>query len=323
MSISVVVTTSPGREANLQACLQQLTQQDHPEFEVLVCDDGSAEGGRVVQSFTKQLSLRYFYRPNDMRVARSRNQGMEAAKYKQWVLIDGDVLLNPKALTAYAQLLEKQPERLWAGYFGSVKNYTAPSCWQPHRTVNYLDKRYALYSRQQLQPCAEFRTEPGNGLWSGNFALHADVGNALKGFDTSFVGWGVEDVEFGYRALNTGYEIHFCIDPWAEHQMHSYEESFHTTYREQDTPKTRFLKARKHPTIDYTVEVVGTPAVMKALCHQMLSGYAQQDPQVSDIHKQQFQHPQARLMLRDAPWGHNDMGCALPKGAVLDPTAQW
>ena len=313
MSISVIVTTSPGRENNLHHCLQQLTQQSHPEFEVLVCDDGSVEGGRVVKAFEKQLQLRYFNRPNDMRVSRSRNQGMEAAKYKQWVFIDGDILLNPNALLAYQHLLTPSPQTLWAGYFGSVKSFSTPSLWRPNQPVNYLDKRYSLYSRQRIHPRAELRTEPGKWFWSGNIAMHADVGQALKGFDTSFVGWGVEDVDFGFRALAAGYEIHFCLDPWAEHQQHSYEEIYHTAYRGKDTPKVRFLQEREHPDIDYTVEVVGTPIIMRALCEQVLNTYVPQDTQVSARHKQQFQHPQARLLLRDLPWAHTDIGCALPK----------
>jgi hypothetical protein len=47
----------------------------------------------------------------------------------------------------------------------------------------------------------------------------ADVFRAIGGFDESFTGWGVEDLEFGYRLLCAGYEVCFDPDALATHQQ--------------------------------------------------------------------------------------------------------
>ncbi|PKL74250.1 MAG: glycosyltransferase, partial [Candidatus Melainabacteria bacterium HGW-Melainabacteria-1] len=66
MSLAVIILTSPGREANLVACLQALKAQTLQGFELIVVDDGSEQGEAVVRTATAGwLDPLYLWRPND------------------------------------------------------------------------------------------------------------------------------------------------------------------------------------------------------------------------------------------------------------------
>jgi glycosyltransferase involved in cell wall biosynthesis len=223
---SVIVCTSPGREANLRGCLTLLAQQqtDFP-FEVVVADDGSTGAEAVCADFASLLSLRYVWRPNDRCVSRSRNLGVRHAQGEMLVFVDSDVLLCPGGLAAYAQVMPQGG--LWYGYFGShQRDWRASSLLLPRAQIQWADPRF-LDDQGHLYPQPRLLTSPHENAWSGNFALQRRDYYALQGFDEDFVGWGGEDLDFAWRACQAGYPIHFTLEAWGEHQPHPLSEPFH------------------------------------------------------------------------------------------------
>ncbi|HEY9844270.1 MAG: glycosyltransferase [Candidatus Sericytochromatia bacterium] len=313
MPLSVIVTTAPGRETNLAASLLQLVRQSYRDFEVLVCDDGSA-GSEIVKLFEKMLNLRYFWRPNDHNVGRSRNLGLAQARHQHLVLLDGDILLNPAALEAYAGLFSRWPERLWLGYFGHISDYKAPSAFVTGRTVNYLDPRFSQYGHEMIQPAPLLLAEPAWKFWSANVGIPRAALERVGGFDESYLGWGYEDAECAFRLLQAGYEIHVSLDVWGEHQVHDYNEPFHLHFVEAGHKGKIFLDTHTHPKLNYRVEVIGSKSVGKALCHRVMNEYLLQDPSFNDKFRACVEDPRARLVMRyteDRKW---ELGVALPKG---------
>ncbi|HEY9844269.1 MAG TPA: glycosyltransferase [Candidatus Obscuribacterales bacterium] len=315
MPQSLIVTTSPGREANLEACLQQLTRQRFQDFEVLVCDDGSQGCRAVAQAYSDRLDLRYFWRSNDLNVARSRNLGIAQARHPQLIFFDADILLNPAALAAYDALIPQSPRRIWMGYFGHILNHSAPSAFVTGRTVNYLDPRIEQYGYQFLKPSTLLRDKPGLMFWGGNMAMPREVCQSLQGFDERYVGWGYEDSQFAFKALEAGYELHYCVDAWGEHQAHGYQEPFHQTFDRPDSQAREMARQCKqgHPQIHYRLEVASTPEVTGELCRLILSHYAQQDPDLNDSFKAAFRKPEVRLMQRETGFREWDLAFALPR----------
>jgi glycosyltransferase involved in cell wall biosynthesis len=229
VSLSVIVTTSPGREANLEGCLQALAHQNHPATEIIVVEDG-LDNAAVCKRYQKDLAqLHYLGRPQDLCVARSRNVGVQAAQGEILVLIDGDILLNPDALKAYHSALSLSPECVFYGYFGTDQTIQNPSYWFPERTVNAFDRRFQHFgSPTDIRYFDErILRLPQKFAWSGNMGIYRFTYLATGGFDEGYRGWGEEDVDFAERLIANGHQIHFLLDAWAEHQVHSREEIFH------------------------------------------------------------------------------------------------
>lgn len=219
LSLSVLILTSPGREANLAACLQALRRQRHQAFELLIVDDGSAGGRQIAAEVCagwKQPS--YLWRPNDYCMSRSYNLGANAARGEFLVLLSGDVLLNPLALTSYAASFAELPQTVIYGYFGSEKTDERLSLLIPGRQVNLRDERFS-FGPQGLGCQGQMLTYPQHFAWGGNWGLARETLLAL-GMNEAFHGWGLEDVDFANRLVRSGGRLAFSLDVWGEHQLH-------------------------------------------------------------------------------------------------------
>lgn len=256
-SLSVIVSTSPGREPQLAHCLEQLSRQSHTDFEVIVCDDGSAACRAVAEGFAGRLTLDYLWRPNDGSPSRSRNAGARQARHPLLVLIDSDVLLNSDALAAYARFLDQRPGWLLYGYVGLEAE--GPSALLPQVAVNWRDPRFS-WDGAHLMPTDKLMNSSHLCGFGGNFAVHRDSLLAIGGFDEAFIGWGGEDLAFAEQALQAGYEIHFVLDAWGEHQIHPRREDFHLRRAEDRGYGYVF---RPHLPVGYQVRVFASQGVLQ------------------------------------------------------------
>jgi glycosyltransferase involved in cell wall biosynthesis len=259
--LSVVVTTSAGREIQLQNCLKALCSQRFARFEVIIADDGSAQGQWVAADFKQRLELDYLWRPQDECPARSRNLGAQAASGQQLVFIDSDLLLNPQALAAYAEYLAAAPGWLLYGYAGTELELVAESALQSGVQVNWRDKRFG-WNAQGLYPLAQLFHSPYENAYSLNFALARSTYQAIGGFDEGFSGWGGEDLDFAERAVSQGLELHFLLDAWGEHQQHERSSAFHARPAEQRGKSYVF---RPHAAVGYGVKILGSLVVKAEL----------------------------------------------------------
>lgn len=219
-SISVIICTSPGREDNLYHCLHMLMRQSRRPDEVLVVSDGASGSEFVCQPFMRPLRLQHLWRPNDMCVSRSRNQGAQRAQGTLLVFLDTDVLLNPDAIAAYAQHFEQRPEDCVYGYFGYADAFVSRSQWFPERRVNFVDIRFCSYSPHQIIPSPYLQSYPHWYALGANLGIRRSQFVRSGGFNESLVGWGLEDLDFAERLRQNDIPIAFSIDVWGEHQLH-------------------------------------------------------------------------------------------------------
>ncbi|HEY9844173.1 MAG: glycosyltransferase family 2 protein [Candidatus Sericytochromatia bacterium] len=226
--LSVVISTSPGRQADLDCCLQALARQSFTDFEVIVSDDGSEGMQDVLDAHQDKFRrLEYIWRPNYRSISRTRNRGVSAALGDDLVLMNTDVLLNPDGLAAYARTLDQHPLAMLWGYVGCRKRVSAPSQWFPDRRVNWLDFRFFPVSPSRLWISPLFRQAPYKTASGHHFALSRATWEKIGAMDESFLDWGEEDVEYALRGLLKGCSMFLLGDAWAEHLDHPYEEAFH------------------------------------------------------------------------------------------------
>ena len=270
--LSVIICTSPGRESNLDAALACVLHQSYPAKEIIVVDDGSQQGERVVAHHQRQhaVPLHYLWRENDCCVARSRNLAAAQATTPWLVFLDADMLLNPRGLESYAAYLNDFPTQAIYGYFGYQLNYLAPSYLVPGREVLWCDRRFVRYTPQELIPAPNMLRYPHEWAWSGNFAIHQKTYRKANGFDERFKGWGGEDLDFAWRLRQQQVEIHFLLDAWAEQQTHTRQEVFH---------KRSSAHLYSHHYIepdDYKPQVRFSPKGNARLCRVVFSHYVPQ-----------------------------------------------
>lgn len=279
MLLSVIVCTSPGREVNLAGCLHQLGQQSRPADEILVMDDGSAQGEKVI-ALHQNLPLRYDWRPNTLCVSQSRNLGAEAAQGDILIFLDSDILLNPLALEAYELLFSEQPDALIYSYFGNVWEDVAPSVFLREREVIWCDTRFQRYRPQGLEPLPGAISQPHEWAWSANFALSKKQFEQSSGFDERFQGWGGEDLDFARRCVMAGFQLHYFLDAWGEQQRHSHLEPFHT----MSVKKRQINYVSDDTVVDYPVQVISSARGWQNLSYLIYAHYLKRGKCLAQTH---------------------------------------
>lgn len=212
MKATVVIPTynRAGRLAELLGCL---ANQGEALARVVVCDDGSSdETPQVARSFAGRLPLVYAHQENrGFRAGQARNMGIARAVGEVIIFVDDDVLVAPDFVASHvaAHAGAARP-RVAIGYrsraFAAVR---AQPTWEDILAAEADDRVVDL--GPDGDGIGAHRT-PWFFVYSCNFSVtrakaEAEVDGALPRFDELFVGWGMEDIELGYRLHQTGYEI--------------------------------------------------------------------------------------------------------------------
>ncbi len=201
--ISVVIPAY-NAASTLPDCLRALSRQvDLPApFEVLVIDDGSNDGtSDVVRQFLArqplragfQSTLRLLQQPH-VGAAAARNRGIQAARGELIFFTDADCVPADGWLAAMARPFE-QPQVIGCkGIYATQQRELVARFAQ----VEYEVKYQALKSRQAIDFV---------DTYSAGYRRSALL--AAGGFDSSFPGASVEDVELAFRLSKLGHRLIF------------------------------------------------------------------------------------------------------------------
>lgn len=180
MQASVIVPVR-GRPDLLHNCLVSLSHQSClPEaYEVVICDDGSAEDLRPVIEGIRSKRIRLI--SQDQRgPAAARNLGIRSTSSPVLVFVDSDVILDGDFLRVLLRELDAHPE--WEG---------AEACLIP---IGELEG-----------PLWEAPFAPNGGRYqTAAIAYRRQVLEAAGGFDEDFRLAACEDVELAMRVLERG-----------------------------------------------------------------------------------------------------------------------
>lgn len=207
MKATVVIPTY-NRAERLGQLLACLTTQGEALARVVVCDDGSSDDTQAVaRSFEDRLPLVYAWQENrGFRAGQARNLGIERAEGEIIVFVDDDVLVASDFIAQHvaAHAGATRP-RLAVGYRSRAFLNAPPAtpiAWDDFDDAEPDDRVSDLGPRGE-----GIATHPTPWLYvySCNFSVRR--GAELPRFDESFVGWGMEDLEYGYRLDKAGYEL--------------------------------------------------------------------------------------------------------------------
>ena len=226
LPVSVIVPCFEAPEA-LALTLAGLERQRFPRhlFEVVVVDDGSqppieAPGAtplavRVVRQQRRGFGL-----------ARARNAGARAAAHDILVFLDGDVIAEADLLAAHARWHETVSDALTLGFcaFVSAAGIDAAAVRRRRGTLAALFAHRPCdppWFERHLARTADLtadRDDLFRAVTGHNFGIGRAFFEAIGGFDESFVRYGGEDTELGWRAQVRGGLLVPVRDAFGWHQ---------------------------------------------------------------------------------------------------------
>ncbi|WP_301712901.1 glycosyltransferase family 2 protein [Corynebacterium sp. P4_F2] len=182
--ISVVIPHYNAPES-LDRVVEAVRAQDvTEEVEIIVADDGSDHVPHVPgATVVTQDDLGF-------RAAAARNLGASHARGEILAFLDGDTVPEPGYLAAAARHVAADPRAVVVG-----TRLTGPSRTEPQWLIDAWSTTHHL-------------SAPDDTSWrfiiSSVLTCSRDFFERIGGFDGTFVGYGGEDWEFGFRAWNHG-----------------------------------------------------------------------------------------------------------------------
>jgi GT2 family glycosyltransferase len=242
MRASVVIPVR-NRARPLGAVLTALSRQrfSADDFEIVVVDDGSTdETPRIIAEHAQQVSLVHLRaEPHDgpWRPGLVRNRGLEAARGDRVIFLDADLVPGRRFVHAHVAAHEQAPApQVVLGYYFGYPIDPArrtPEALSPPPVEDIMDRLPELVAvaprdwrdgrEQELShwPTIEHCPWRWEFFWGGNVSVPRDLARDVGGFDETFVGWGYEDFELGYRLVRAGAGMRFDREAWAVHYPHA------------------------------------------------------------------------------------------------------
>ncbi len=207
MRFSVVIPTY-NRQATLRQTLTAVMNQSAVEYEVIVVDDGSADGTADMIA-TDFPDVRYIRQAN-RGPAVARNQGIAAATGDVIAFTDDDCLPPADWLSRLAEGYQRHPEAVGGG--GSL---IAP----PDLLVTNIFARYERYNGLEVyhsgdQPYLGGFECPAGG--TANMSYRRSVLLEVNGFDEGFPVAAGEDADLKLRICYRNYQL-FYMPVWVTH----------------------------------------------------------------------------------------------------------
>lgn len=210
MYLSVVVVSYNSRHF-LPACLDSILGQLDPTSELIVVDNGSADGSAdLVQQEYPQVRL---LRGANVGYSGGNNRGAHDAKGEYLVFLNPDTVLQPGALAALIAPLTRHDDvaLTTACIVFRDRPDTVNTCGN---TTHYSG---LTYCRGAERPRSQYRHSVEVDAVSGAaFAIRRAVFEELKGFDEQFFMY-VEDTDLSWRARLAGYRCLYVPEAVVEH----------------------------------------------------------------------------------------------------------
>jgi GT2 family glycosyltransferase len=207
--------------ANLKLILEALSQQTYKDFEISITDDGSSDGTKEefdgVTEY-KGIPLRYQWQEDiGFRLAKSKNMGIDKARGKYFLSLEGDVIPNKRLLEQYAKDMKED------GVIYGVR----------HQVLEFpKELDFAQLDRAIVEP--DWRMEQLKRLYatskpwllcSGcNFIMPTEKLREVGKWDEEFQSYGGDDVDVALRLFAGGCDIGANIDAYGYHLKHKERE---------------------------------------------------------------------------------------------------
>ena len=188
-SVSVIMPVGL-KESRAALSLERLSRLSPPVDEIILVCDGANDSAREAAA---SFGVRLVELSRRLGPAYARNQGAFAAAGDVLLFVDADVLVPFDVVNQILQVLDS--ESGVAACFGSYDDTPA----EPNFLSQYKNLFHHYVHQNSPSKASTF--------WTGCGAISRHVFQELGGFNEAFGLPSVEDIEFGYRLRDAGYEI--------------------------------------------------------------------------------------------------------------------
>lgn len=224
-SVSIVIPVY-NRIEKLGKTIAALTHSTYPLnlMEIIIADDGSSDNPeQLVDQFQTFFPIKYVQQSDKgFRAARIRNKGVALASHEDLIFLDCDMLPEPTLVEGFMKYLHVSNKIVLLG----GRRYVNTDAYSIQDVINDIepildlpsqcadtgrgpekdeppteDWRYAIYRSSDHLKNTKY---PFNTYCAGNIGISKQLFLDVGGFDESFVHWGMEDTEIGYRLYRKG-----------------------------------------------------------------------------------------------------------------------
>ena len=234
-----VIICSRNRKDLLKGTIETLDVQTVPSesYEIIVVDDGSEDGtGDVINSLKTKCNLKYIYKDWGGRSA-TRNVGINEAGGEIAVFVDDDIIAPKNFLEEIARYHRIYPNSIVRGPIINITEYKNPE----------TKAKLKDYSSATFCTC--------------NASAPLEAIKKSGGFDETFLEYGYEDNEMGWRLLKAGLNRHFNMKAIVFHyKPHKTGEGLHAIITNaQELARSAILYYKKHDDVKVRLATKITP----------------------------------------------------------------
>jgi len=223
-SVSIIIVNYHS-EIPLLRCLSSIYRQIDTEYEIILVDNGSDNGG-IVHKVIADKKIKYIKNPENYGFSRAVNKGITMSKYDRVLLVNPDTELQKSAIEKLNTFMSshkasiagaamrkvdgglhdtavRKPD-IWTILFDYTNLRRLVPCDYFHRHHYYLDipnRKVPIYVDAVSGAC---------------MLIKKDIFNVIGYFDEDYFMY-LEDVDFCIRAKKAGYKIVYYPKPLLVH----------------------------------------------------------------------------------------------------------
>lgn len=226
LPISVIIPYYQTPAETLARTLAGLERQTYPRslFEVVIVDDGSEPPLQLPETPLSAKLVRQ--RRSGFGLARARNAGAQAASHGILLFLDSDILVEDDWMATHARWHHAASDAVTMGAYADVAidDINASTIRQHPGSLRELfaerpaDQRLHEGQLIRTNRLTSPTDDPFSVMLGGNFGFGRDFYWSVGGHDESFVRWGMEEIELGYRATVGGALMVPVQEAFAWHQ---------------------------------------------------------------------------------------------------------
>lgn len=247
--ISVVVPAY-NRADMLAEVVTRLASQNYPadRYEVIVVDDGSDDDLSPIFEEMPEHVRCLRHGDESFRAGQARQHGADEARFDVVAFLDADVAVAEDFLWHLDWVHRRTPNAVLLGY---LSGYNLHDLGHVHelsavRGAPDIDALALIPDRSReptLRACLDnldWLDEPWPLTYTGNVSLPRALLEAVGGFGTEFVGWGLEDVDLGFRLHRHGARFVFSRFAIGYHMVDGTEDLARNPFRRREPSRADF-----------------------------------------------------------------------------------